>query len=164
MRKCFQSFWYNCHTRLHHGLSAKLRIWQVPACRMEPQVFFFYLAWTPHTHPPTAKLFLSMLCGVLPPPNKVCAACGVPTPIRYVGCPHLNKVCAVFPPSSIRFFLCGVPPPLCHTWLCLGFEAKLRIWQVQACKMKPQIVFFYMLPQLNSQSISTCVSECENPN
>ena len=28
---------YYCHTRLHLGFSAKLRIWQVPACKMEPQ-------------------------------------------------------------------------------------------------------------------------------
>ena len=94
----------------------------------------YFLVWTtphPPTHPPTAKLFLSMLCDV-------------PTPIRYVRCPHLNKVCAVSPPSSICFFLCGVPP-LCHTWLCLRFVAKLRIWQVPACKMKPQIVFYVLL-------------------
>ena len=26
----------------------------------------------------------------------------------------------------------------CHTWLHLGFSAKLTIWQVSACKMKPQ--------------------------
>ena len=26
-----------CHTRLHRGFSAKLRIWQVPTCKMEPQ-------------------------------------------------------------------------------------------------------------------------------
>ena len=29
--------WGNyCHTRLHLGFSAKLRIWQVPICKMEP--------------------------------------------------------------------------------------------------------------------------------
>ena len=39
--------------------------------------------------------------------------CSVPTPIRYVQCPHLNNVCAVSPPSSICFLskLCGVPTP-----------------------------------------------------
>ena len=26
-----------CHTRLHLGFSAKLRIWQVPTCKMEPR-------------------------------------------------------------------------------------------------------------------------------
>ena len=26
-----------CHTRLHLGFSAKLRIWQASACKMEPQ-------------------------------------------------------------------------------------------------------------------------------
>ena len=33
--------WSNyCHTRLHLGFSAKLRIWQVPTCKMEPQSGF----------------------------------------------------------------------------------------------------------------------------
>ena len=31
---------YYCHTRLHLGFSAKLRIWQVSACKMEPQSGF----------------------------------------------------------------------------------------------------------------------------
>ena len=26
-----------CHTRLHLGFPAMLKIWQVPACKMEPQ-------------------------------------------------------------------------------------------------------------------------------
>ena len=26
-----------CHTRLHLGSSARLKIWQVPACKMEPR-------------------------------------------------------------------------------------------------------------------------------
>ena len=26
-----------CHTRLHLGFSAKLKIWHVPACKVEPQ-------------------------------------------------------------------------------------------------------------------------------
>ena len=26
-----------CHTQLHLGFSAKLRIWQVPTCKMEPR-------------------------------------------------------------------------------------------------------------------------------
>ena len=29
-------FWY-CHTRLHLGFSAKLKIWQASACKMEPR-------------------------------------------------------------------------------------------------------------------------------
>ena len=28
---------YFCHTRLHHGFLAKLRIWQVSACKMKPR-------------------------------------------------------------------------------------------------------------------------------
>ena len=39
----------NCHTRLHLGFSAKLRIWQVPACKMEPQRGIILMR--PPTHP-----------------------------------------------------------------------------------------------------------------
>ena len=36
--KCSYKFSYECcHTRLHLKFSAKLKIWQVPACKMEPQ-------------------------------------------------------------------------------------------------------------------------------
>ena len=35
---CSYKFSYECcHTRLHLKFSAKLKIWQVPACKMEPQ-------------------------------------------------------------------------------------------------------------------------------
>ena len=41
-----------CHTRLHLGFSAKLRIWQVPADKMEPQSG--NISWkTPASRPPT---------------------------------------------------------------------------------------------------------------
>ena len=60
-----------CHTRLHLGFSAKLGIWQVSACKMEPRsgiiIWQNFLPPAPaaaRTHPPAAKLFLSMLCGV----------------------------------------------------------------------------------------------------
>ena len=45
---------YNCHTRLHLGFSAKLRIWQVSACKMEPRSgMIMYVGPThPPTHPP----------------------------------------------------------------------------------------------------------------
>ena len=73
-----------CHTRLHLGFSAKLGIWQVSAYKMEPrsgiviwQKFLLPAPDPAQTDPPTAKLFLSMLCGVptsiLNPINKVCA-------------------------------------------------------------------------------------------
>ena len=91
-----------CHTRLHLGFSAKLRIWQVPACKMEPRsgIIFCKNPTRPDStrpdHPVQFRdlLFLSMLCGV-------------PTPIV----PLINKVCAVSPPPSIRFF-CAVSPPM----------------------------------------------------
>ena len=75
--------------------------------------------------------------------------------------PHQVGMCVV-PPSSISFsVLC--PPNviicLCRTRLCLGFYAKLRIRQIPACKMKPQIVVFvcYLAPS------STWIFECGTP-
>ena len=59
--------------------SAKLGIWQVSACKIEPRSGIIILtAPEPvRANPPAAKLFVSMLCGVptpiLPPINKVCA-------------------------------------------------------------------------------------------
>ena len=95
---------------LHLGFSAKLKIWQVPACKMEPRSGYI-MQLGPTTHPPTASvgnpswilskvenLVLSMLCGV-------------PTPLtKYVRCPHPNKVCAVSPPSKYMIF----PEPNCY--------------------------------------------------
>ena len=64
---------YCCHTRLHLGFSAKLRILQVSACNIERR-YDLTLTITPShrpthqpNHPPTAKLFLSTLCGVSTP-------------------------------------------------------------------------------------------------
>ena len=73
-----------CHAQLHLWFSAKPRIWQVPACKMEPQcgIIIWRNSFPPapaakRTDPPATKLFLSMLCGVptpiLPPIFKVCA-------------------------------------------------------------------------------------------
>ena len=48
-----------CHTRLHLGLSTKLRIWQVPVCKMEPQsgfIMYQKLHTDPPTRPPTHPL------------------------------------------------------------------------------------------------------------
>ena len=39
-----------CHTRLHLGFSAKLRIWQASACKMEPRSG--YISCKTPTHPP----------------------------------------------------------------------------------------------------------------
>ena len=59
-------------------------------------------------HPTRPQLsFFCQWCAVSPPQQIMC---GVPTPIRYVRCPHLNKVGAASPPSSIYFF-CAVSPP-----------------------------------------------------
>ena len=81
-------------------------------------VLFPDLDHPPTPHPPTAKLFLSMLCGVptpiVPPINKVCAVSPLPS-FYVVRCPHpmcypcQQSMCGV-PPSQYTFFLCGVPP------------------------------------------------------
>ena len=42
---------YHCHTRLHLGFLAKLRIWQVPACKMEPRSGYIS-GKKPATQPP----------------------------------------------------------------------------------------------------------------
>ena len=49
-----------CHTRLHLGFSARLRLWQVPTCKMEPQRGFISWKKHPATHP-TVWIFLFIL-------------------------------------------------------------------------------------------------------
>ena len=41
-----------CHTRLHLGFSAKLRIWQVPASKMEPRSGIIFCLNRPAGRPP----------------------------------------------------------------------------------------------------------------
>ena len=61
-----------CHTRLHLGFSANLRIWQVPVCKMEP--WSGNISWKKTTHL-TIWIFLfdylprypQMECAVSPP-------------------------------------------------------------------------------------------------
>ena len=43
---------HHCHTRLHLGFSAKLRIWQVPTCKMEPRSGNISC----NNHPPTRQV------------------------------------------------------------------------------------------------------------
>ena len=54
-----------CHTRLHLGFEAMLKIWQVPACKMEPQrgIIIYRNTFPPapaptpaRTYPPAALL------------------------------------------------------------------------------------------------------------
>ena len=40
LRMALYHFKPDCHTQLHLGYSATLRIWQVPAFKMEPQIVF----------------------------------------------------------------------------------------------------------------------------
>ena len=48
-----------CHTRLHLGFSANLRIWQVSACKMEPQRGIILMK---PTQPPTLRPYGSSYC------------------------------------------------------------------------------------------------------
>ena len=66
-----------CHTRLHLGFSAKLRVWQVPACKMEPRsgIIFAPYAISPcstRPDPTTRRVSLKMLL------EHVWRLCGVP--------------------------------------------------------------------------------------
>ena len=55
----------DCHTRLHLGFSANLRIWQVPACKMEPRsgtiICLNHLTTQPAGHRTTSILLLLLL-------------------------------------------------------------------------------------------------------
>ena len=123
---------------------------QVPTCKMEPQRGCI-MQRTPSTHPPN-RLTWDMEISFF----------------QCCGCPHPN--CSLSArryvsgiPLPVYVFVCCVPPNviicLCRTRLCLGLFAKLRIRQIPACKMKPQIVVFvcYLAPS------STCIFECGTP-
>ena len=74
-----------CHTRLQLGFLAKLRILQVPACKMEPQsgiiIVRNQLSGRPADHPTTSVIevlylsFFFQCCAVFPPQLM----CGVPS-------------------------------------------------------------------------------------
>ena len=95
---------------------------------------------------PTLIFWCAVSPSLIGPVQKVCAVS--PPPIgtlfrKYVRCP----------PLPVYTFSVRCPPPTFSSvpwtlWLCLGFWAKLRIWQVPACKIKPS---------------STCILECGTP-
>ena len=130
---------------------------QVPACKMEPRTgsitCLSWLAGRPATQParppqsytrrkdPTYLKFYwepVLMCCVppyRPPFQKVCAV----SPLhigtlfrKYVRCPHLPVYT-----FSVWCQFSSVPWTL---WLCLGFWAKLRNWQVPVCKMKSSAI------------------------
>ena len=114
---------------LHLGFSAKLRIWQVPACKMEPRSGYI-MQWGPPTHPTTASVGNQNLARLkldsesmvfyvsLSPPFM-----SVPT---YFVCPHLY-VCPhlLYPSSPIM----SVPN---HHFNCL--QALLKSWSFGECQ------------------------------
>ena len=118
---------YYCHTRLHLGLSAYLRIWQVSACKMEPQsgtIITLEPASHPASQPPSqpCTYFDSLNIVRCPHPNcsiinKVCAVSPPPSIcFSHPNCFPYKKVCAVSPPPSLRVFCAVSPPP--SLWLC----------------------------------------------
>ena len=87
-----------CHTLLHLGFSDKLRVWQVPACKMGPRsgMFFAPYAISPcstRPDPTTRRVSLNML-GVPPSVSKTC--------LNIVRCTH----------STLNFW----PGDNCHGW------------------------------------------------
>ena len=104
-------------------------IWE--SCKMEPQRGIILMR--PPTHPPTP-------CS----PSFSDSSKDYWKPVLRWGVPPLldtcsENMCGV--PYSRYTLFCAVPPPLQFSfvpwtlWLRLGFWAKLRIWQVPACKM-----------------------------
>ena len=45
--------------------------------------------------------------------------------------------------SPLKNAICLKDVGYCHTWLHLGFSAKLGIWQVPTCKMEPQSGYIF---------------------
>ena len=52
--------WY-CHTPVQLGLSAQVRILQVPACKMEPQHYYQETSHPPTWHPSAAHFFCAFV-------------------------------------------------------------------------------------------------------
>ena len=115
-----------CQNWNYLGSSAKLRIWQVPACKIDPQSGYFSCN-NPPNNPPTyppgkfERLYLSIVLLLLS------MLCSVPTPIF----PLINKVCVVSPPPHPNVVLC-----LCITRLSLGFYARTSE-QIFMCVVHP---------------------------
>ena len=87
---------------LHLGFSARLRIWQVSAYKMEPRGGSIIIG--PATQPPTQPSTELVICN-LAPVQKVCEVS--PPPIALAHCS--KNMCGV-PPSRYTLFLCGVIP------------------------------------------------------
>ena len=117
---------------LHLEFSAKLRIWQVSACKMEPRsgTKISGPPTNPATQPSTELVICTgtlFLCAVSPPPPLLALF------RKYVHCPHpllvpcSENMCGV-PPLPVYTFSVRCPPPpnlvLCleHFGSVLDFE------------------------------------------
>ena len=113
----------------------------------------FYVVRCPHP--------IDKVCA-LSPPHPACIWFShnpiVTSSKKHVPCPPpttgiLFRKYVPCPPLSVNTFSVRCLPPKFISlpwtlWLCLGFWAKLRIWLVHDCKMKPS---------------STCILECGTP-
>ena len=116
-----------CHTRLHLGFSVKQRIWQVPACKMEPRSGNIFWKNRPPTRPPTHPtiwIFLNRYFVRCPHPNCSRALCGVPTLVWTSDQITSIGMCGVPPPhatltSWTSYFFCAVPPHKCSAFVIL---------------------------------------------
>ena len=102
----------HCHTGLHLGFSALLRILQVLSCNMGPRSGIILIIFRPPTQPPTlptANVWNFVQCTHISMNiwSNFDVWCPPPTPY----CPPVQRVCAVSSPPSIHFF-CAVSPPM----------------------------------------------------
>ena len=120
-----------CHTRLHLGLSAGLKIFQVPTCKMEPQRGCI-MQRTPSTQPLTKPHNLFLQCCAVSPPQMIHhqqSVCGVHPCMFFFShpncSPNYESMCGV-PPLPVCFF-CSVSPHvvLCFTTLGSLLNSKL---------------------------------------
>ena len=65
------------HTRPHLGFSAKLRMWQAPACKMEPQSDYIFCKPVQYYYNLCPQLSLFFQCCAVSP-TQLALACGVP--------------------------------------------------------------------------------------
>ena len=117
------SFQY-CHTRLHLGFSAKLRIWQASACKMEPRSGIISCK-KPSTHPPRHLSLEGLDLSI-----NLSDHMSVPT---YYVCPHL--LCLSPPIMSVPTFhvcphLLCLSPPIVSVPILTSLK-NILIWPTQ---------------------------------
>ena len=101
------------HTRLNLGFSAKLRIWQVPACKMEPRSGI--ISWK--NHQPTHPHHMDFSCGIYSTLNSLSPPI-MSVPTYYV---RPNLSCLSPPIVSVpNYYVCSGCFFLCAPHLLRG--------------------------------------------